>query len=357
MSHYAKLLLVPIIMAGTYSNRQAMQIAYGFAAACTILLVLSLASLFWHSGPWGWFKGPGLPVKDNAVQSTCFSLCAFGLGIHTIRLLQLKRHLKAICTGTLAILLFADVFMITLSKTGMLIALALAIRLLAYIDTWTRRLAVAIPLGLIAILGVTFSGEAQRRVAEIGIDLRALKIEPSETRKADISKTEKAEASEAKSAEISETKKRETTPSEQPTISTASRLDFWKKALEFIRQSPIVGHGAGSTRSLYASLEADRPSPYGEAVPDPHNQFLAIAIQAGLVGGALLIAMWIAHLHLFWGPSIPHMLGQAVVLQNILGSLFNSQLSQVTQGTLYCLAVGLLAARARQNRSSAASTL
>jgi hypothetical protein len=31
-----------------------------------------------------------------------------------------------------------------------------------------------------------------------------------------------------------------------------------------------------------------------------------------------------------------------VVIQNLIGSLFNSHLSTVTQGMLYCLAVGLL---------------
>jgi O-antigen ligase len=278
-------------------------------------------------------------VKDNAVQSTCFSLCAFGLGLYSIQLWRTGQNLTAICAGVVAVALFADVFLITLSKTGVLIALALAIRLLAYIDGWQFRAAVAIPLCLVAGFAVIFSSEAQRRVGEISTDLRALKAESSEIAKAESSAT---------------TTRAEALSSGKPTMSTASRLDFWNKSVEFIRQSPIIGHGAGSTKSLYASVEADRPSPYGEAVPDPHNQFLAIAIQAGLLGGALLVSMWIAHLLFFWGTSAPQVLGQAVVLQNVLGSLFNSQLSQVTQGTLYCLAVGLLLAllvRREQPRS------
>ena len=93
---------------------------------------------------------------------------------------------------------------------------------------------------------------------------------------------------------------------------------------------------------LYQSLEATRPSPYGEAVPDPHNQFLAIAIQVGLVGGALLLIMWAVHFSMFIGRNFASAIGQAVVIQNFIGSLFNSHLSTVTQGMLYCLAVGLL---------------
>jgi hypothetical protein len=47
---------------------------------------------------------------------------------------------------------------------------------------------------------------------------------------------------------------------------------------------------------------------------------------------------------MFLGRDFARVLGQAVVLQNVLGSLFNSHLSTVTQGMLYCLAVGLLGA-------------
>ena len=142
----------------------------------------------------------------------------------------------------------------------------------------------------------------------------------------------------------------------EATLSTASRLDFWSKAVEFIEQAPLFGHGTGSTKSLYQSLEATRPSPYGEAVPDPHNQFFAIAIQVGLVGGAILLAMWAVHFSMFVGSSFVCALGQAVVIQNLIGSLFNSHLSTVTQGMLYCLAVGLLGGivqRARGRRGMA----
>ncbi|OAF19819.1 hypothetical protein AXW67_35495 [Bradyrhizobium neotropicale] len=59
-----------------------------------------------------------------------------------------------------------------------------------------------------------------------------------------------------------------------------------------------------------ASLEADRPSPYGQAIPDPHNQFLAIAIQAGLLGTAVLMVMWAVHLNFFMGRAVPHLSGR-----------------------------------------------
>jgi hypothetical protein len=70
-------------------------------------------------------------------------------------------------------------------------------------------------------------------------------------------------------------------------------------------------------------------------------------LQVGLIGGLLLWAMWIAHARLFLARDYASILGQAVVLQNVIGSLFNSHISAVTQGMLYCLAVGLLGALVR----------
>jgi O-antigen ligase len=317
-----------MLLASSFTTQQAIKIAHAFAASCIILLVLSFASLFWPTGPWEWFKEPGVPVKDNAVQSTCFALCAFGFGLYSAHFFRIGSRPRGIATSLLALLLFVDVFLIHLSKTGALITIALAAFLLVRMLRWRDRLGVAILLVLLATLAISFSSEAQRRVAEIGADLRAMEGSSS------ASKHHNQIDSVAGTA----------------TISTASRIDFWQKAVEFIKAAPLFGHGAGSTKSLYASLERERPSPYGEAVPDPHNQFFAIAIQAGLIGGFVLLMMWVVHFRLMWGESAIHLLGQAVVLQNVLGSLFNSSLSQVTQGTLYCLAVGILGALIRQNR-------
>jgi FkbM family methyltransferase len=305
LSHYAKLLLIPIVMATVITPRQALQIGYGFLAGCLIILVLSWASLLWPAGPWGWFKSPGVPVKDNAVQSGCFALCAFALAIATVRAWSAGEKRRAAATAALALLFFADIFLIYVSKTGMLETFALLGLFLVWFGGWRRALLIAAPLVLIIALALWVSPPAQHRLAEFASDLRA-------------------------------------DQASQQSVSTASRRDFWNKAIGFIAEAPLLGHGTGSTRSLYQSLEATHPSPYGEAVPDPHNQLLAIAIQTGLLGAALLAAMWAAHFFLFAGRGAVGVLGQAIVLQNLVGSLFNSHLSTVTQGTLYCLGVGLL---------------
>lgn len=309
---YAKLLLIPLVMATAFSPRQAQHIAYGFLAACIVILVLSWASFLWPTGPWTWFKSPGVPFKDNAVQSGCFALCAFGLAIHAVGIWTHDRR-RAIAMIGLALLFFADVFLIYLSKTGVIMATALLG--LFVVHTGGRRRAVLVAVAAAVVIGAALlaSPQAQRRIAEINSDINA---NSSET-------------------------------ATGGTLSTAARVDFWNKAVGFVQAAPILGHGTGSIKPLYQSMEATRPSPYGEATPDPHNQTLHVVLQVGLIGGLILWAMWIAHAQLFLARDLASKIGQAIVLQNIIGSLFNSHISAVTQGMLYCLAVGLLGSLVR----------
>jgi hypothetical protein len=79
----------------------------------------------------------------------------------------------------------------------------------------------------------------------------------------------------------------------------------------------------------------------GEATTDPQQQTFAIGIQVGLVGIAVLWAMWIAHLLLFRGGSLPDWIGLVVVAQNIAGSTVHSHLFDSTQGWTYVFGVGV----------------
>jgi O-antigen ligase len=315
---YAKLLLIPLVIATAFTPRQALQIACGFLAACMVLLAFSWASLLWPSGPWHWFKAPGVPVKDNAVQSGCFALCAFGLAIGTVRTWS-QGDRRAIAMGILALLFLADVFFIYLSKTGMIMATALLVLLIIHTWNWRLALSIAMPSVLIIAVGLWLSGPAQQRLAEMSTDMHA-----------------------------------HDTSGE--TISTGARMDFWNKGLDFVKQAPLLGHGTGSIKPLYQAMEATQPSPYGEATPDPHNQFLHVTLQVGLVGGILLLAMWAAHFRMFLHRDVVSIMGQAVVLQNFIGSLFNSHLTTVTQGMLYCLAVGVLGAAVRDGLAGPAES-
>jgi hypothetical protein len=78
-------------------------------------------------------------------------------------------------------------------------------------------------------------------------------------------------------------------------------------------------------------------------VSNPHNQTLNVAVQWGLVGVALLWAMWLVHLSLFRGEGLVAWIGLLVVVQNMLSSLINSHLFDFTEGWIYVLGVGVAA--------------
>ena len=77
-----------------------------------------------------------------------------------------------------------------------------------------------------------------------------------------------------------------------------------------------------------------------------------MAIQIGLVGAGVLWAMWIAHLLLFRGNGLAEWIGLVVVVQNIVGSLFNSHLFDFAQGWVYVLGVGVAGGIALKNRAT-----
>jgi O-antigen ligase len=237
------------------------------------------------------------------VQSGEFALCAFGLAYAGL-LLWGENRTRAILALSLAALFFANVMIIFISKTGILMAAALLALLLLETQGWRRGLLFAVPAALVIVIALSFSPSAQLRFKQFLAGAEPLH-------------------------------------ENHDNFSTVARLYFWEQSRQLIASAPVLGHGTGSIAGLYRSL--DQSKTFGD-VPDPHNQFLHTTLQTGLVGGALLIAMWVAHLALFWGSGPLRAMGLAIIVQNVLGSLFNSHLSTVTQGTLYCLGVGLVGA-------------
>jgi hypothetical protein len=128
----------------------------------------------------------------------------------------------------------------------------------------------------------------------------------------------------------------------EPT-SAGLRLEFWRKSLGFFAEAPIKGHGTGSTRGLFEQVAT--PSGHyqasSEVIGNPHNQTLNVAVQWGVIGVAVLYAIWILHLLLFRGDGLACWIGLLVVVQNVFTSLFNSHLFDFHEGWMYVIGVGV----------------
>jgi len=115
------------------------------------------------------------------------------------------------------------------------------------------------------------------------------------------------------------------------------RLEFWSKSVEFVKSAPLIGNGTGSIPELFRRSAAGQSGVAAAGSSNPHNQTLAVAIQLGLLGVGLLWAMWAAHLWLFRAPGLAEWIGLVIVVQNIVGSLFNSHLFDFLTGLDICL--------------------
>ena len=78
------------------------------------------------------------------------------------------------------------------------------------------------------------------------------------------------------------------------------------------------------------------------ATVNPHSQIFGVAIQLGLTGAAVLLAMWIAHYYLFRAAGWIAWVGTVVVVENVVSSLVHSHLFDFMHGWLYVFGVGVV---------------
>ena len=125
---------------------------------------------------------------------------------------------------------------------------------------------------------------------------------------------------------------------------------FLRESLTIIASAPIIGHGTGSIAEEFRRVTAGKTGVSAEPTVNPHNQTFAVAIQLGLIGAAVLWAMWIAHLALFRGRNAVAWLGLIVVVENVLSSTVHSHLFDFNSGWLYVFGVGVLGGMMRENK-------
>ena len=117
---------------------------------------------------------------------------------------------------------------------------------------------------------------------------------------------------------------------------------FLKESLEIVVAAPLLGHGTGSIAEQFRQVTAQGKGASSVATVNPHNQTFAVAIQLGILGAAILWAMWIAHLLLFRGAGLAAWIGLIVVAENVVSSAVHSHLFDFANGWLYVLGVGVL---------------
>ena len=306
LSKYLDLLFIPVfafVMREEPARRRAI---YALAAGLAVVLVLSYLLRFGVIPRSDIFAGDASYAVVFKTRQTHNLLMALGAFLFARLALAAGTRRLRLIWATLALLAIANATLVVQGATGYLVLGALALYL-GYAMRGRQGLAWAIGAGAaLAIALVLVPGPFQQRVAQIR-------------------------------SEISQW---------QPGIPNASssvgtRLEFYRLTFGIVRDRPLLGSGTGSFPKAYADATRNRA-----ALPsrNPHNEYLLIMVQLGLVG---LVAL----LHLFWtnwrlaprlASPLEHHLARGLILTMAVGCLFNSWLLDHTEGLLYAWLTGLL---------------
>jgi hypothetical protein len=299
---FVRLLAIPLLIVQFRRSDGGSRVLIGFLAACLGVLIASLVVTVWpdiHPRPAG---NEGVAVKGYIVQSLEFTMCAAVLLDLAAAKARLRQWKISVALTILALVFLGNIFFVTTGRTA-LVVIPVLVLLYGFRHSGWKGIFAAGAAGLIVAVAVwATSSYVRERVTGI----------------------------------YSETVLYET---KTEVTSSGLRISFWKQSLRFIESAPLLGHGTGSIGEQF-----QRAMSSGSYVSNnPHNQTFAVGIQLGIVGMAVLWAMWISHLLLFRGPGTLAWIGLVIVTSNIVGSLFNSFIFDFTEGWLYVIGVGVMA--------------
>ena len=313
----AKLLAIPVLILHFEKSGRGLWVALGFLASCTAVMLASWLMFVDPRIVFAQTRSAGVPVKNYISQSQEFALCAFAVFGAAICLLRTERKAMAAFLTVLGIGFIASMVFVASSRTVLVcIPVLFVLFAIVYFNRRGSLILIAVAIAVSAVAWVS-SPYLRGRTSMVVTEYDAYQGSNAAT-------------------------------------STGQRLEFWRKSIEFIRSAPLAGHGTGAIRSLFERDAVGKTGASAEIIANPHNQTLGVAIQWGIIGVAVLYAMWFAHLMLFTGATgFAGWVGLVAVVENFVSSLFNSHLVDFTEGWIYVLAVGVAGGMVRLRQASA----
>ena len=314
---FIRFLLLPIFAAYFQRSGLGLKALYTFLAACGIILLISFTA-FWFPQVTFWRPGyPVVPFKDATTQSLEFGLCAFGVITYLGEARPLRLTARTALAALLPLFFLGDIVYVATSRTE-LVAILVTLPVLAI--RWWKLRGIAGGILCVALISTAAwfsSANIRERVRHGFWEYQRYESLDQGT-------------------------------------SIGARLEFWRRSVLIMSQAPLVGHGTGSIKHAFAATASRGQEWIGTShqtgthvartmvTPNPHNQTFAVGIQLGLVGIAVLYAMWVAQLWSFRTPGTVNTLGLVVVIHFIIGSVFYSYLFDFTEAWIFILALAIL---------------
>lgn len=268
---------------------------YAFALAMIVTLILSYIK-FMIGFSWKFDFGAASVFKDHIQTNFLMAFMAYLTAWFAVN----KPRYRWFCV-LLILALVINILFLSQGRSGYFVFVALMALLLWQTLRWRGLLYALIGSLILIIAAYSFSPSFKQRINEITSDMQLYH-------------------------------------QGNPDSSVGRRMSYTHNSLKLVAQHPIIGTGTGSFAHDYANI---KPTPAILTV-NPHNEYLNITVQFGLIGLALLIFMF--YVHAADSRKLPQdmrWLTQAVLLSIALGSFANSWLMDTTEGHFYTFFVAL----------------
>jgi O-antigen ligase len=300
---YRELALVIIYMglAVTLPNRQRA------VTALAIGLLVAMQVSFMQAAGMLPMKHGNPVLSSSLTQGALMAWLAFWL-LHYHR----KTGLKGILA--LLVLVLANLFFLVDSSTGVVLVLALG--LLFGLQTLRRAKLAVMAGGLLAVVAFAFAVSPMFRTAT---------------------------QEDVKAVQEMLNGKTTFTP-------TGERLQFYRNSLTLFSQAPVFGHGTGRFHEKYAEHVAGTKQ---IVTSNPHNEYLMVGVQSGLVGLGILVALlWALWRAASRWEGMDRWLAQGMVVWLSVGCCFNSFILDSREGMLFALLAGVYGAAPTAQKES-----
>lgn len=313
LSSWKKLFFVFLLLGIFYQDEWQKRFVHVYVIAMSIaaLIALSLYALDLIVRP-GNAGGPGIFMTNHVSQSMAFTaalLCCIVL-LHETRNSRLKYWLWA----AIALFLF-NIFFISTARSGYL-AVPVAASFAFGTIYGFRRLPAIAAFAAVALLAFGLTSNTLQERIKRALDEQANYQTSSEE------------------------------------TSVGIRVIFYKNTLELIKEKPWFGYGTSSFKSVYGPLAASKSQDWrGGATTDPHNQYLFVWLENGLVGLLLFLAYIYIGIRQGLNNKPYGAIAASFLVAIATSSLFNSHFKTFAEGYLLAFFLGALLTRPTQIKS------
>jgi O-antigen ligase len=292
---YRKLLLLVILIPLFDTPRRRAALLFAFLGGCVVLLLVSVATYFGvaglHPDP---FQG-AIVRRNHITHGFMMALLAFAMA--TLAMHEERPVFRA-TAWVISALALLNMTVMTRGRTGWLVAVALLL--------------------MAAILRARWKGAVIAVVVTVALGATAYMSIPAVRERVDAGTKDVAELERGNVEN-----------------STGIRLHFYKRGLEIVRDHAVFGAGTGAWKIEYERRSGNDPESLRKVsgLGNPHSDFLTTAVQFGLVGVLVHLALVLALFVLAGRLPAPDMwMARGLVVAYAVGAVFNSFLWDFTEG-------------------------